>query len=663
MTWSEEQGKKAEELARQGTIDQGLTQNLGSYGQNFLQGGSNPHLYRPSDANPSQSVAERLGEQRQDYYYGGYKGGAADAAAEARGAVNPYSTGLYGYGASFAEQSGAAQGRVDPMAYGGTQSVYSTAGNLAGYARQGPGPSVAQAQLEANNAQALRAQASLAGSGRGMGGGASAMRAAQANQALMSGQANAQASVLQAQEAQNWRQAQLQAMGMSGQLYDQGAGLALQQAQQNDQYGLGMAGLANQSMQQGGMLALGQENLVNSINQSALQGSMGYESGLNQIYGIQQGVSTASADREQREDAANLQFYGSLLAAASDIRAKKNIRPADDEVTATLRRLGVEHYDAPAPDREVRRVPNLAEQFSADTGLGTPVVDWRTQRAQLERDGAFAQRKGTWRRPELIGVQRGGPLDARREQAAAAYMPTVTGEGGLSDYRARARAANAPNLRDTTASTFEYKDPARHGEGTYVGPMAHELESLPGVVHEQPDGTKAIDTGRAALVGLSAAGEQQRTTDDLDERLGRIEGLLDASEDKPAAKPKAKPKAKKTVPKLTDYERRYAAEMAEERNAPTEYERRYLEEMAEENRPSEIEKRYARELAEEGRPVSPIAGRKGRNIPMRNLDEPSGSSARAPRGTQFSDELSQEEQDELEREFYNPSERYRTYRL
>ncbi len=65
---------------------------------------------------------------------------------------------------------------------------------LTAFAEQGPGPSRAQADLQANTAQGLRQQLMMAGSGRGAGGQANAYRTAGMNQAIMQGAANARAT-------------------------------------------------------------------------------------------------------------------------------------------------------------------------------------------------------------------------------------------------------------------------------------------------------------------------------------------------------------------------------------------------------------------------------------------------------------------------------------
>ena len=87
-------------------------------------------------------------------------------------------------------------------------------GNVGNWLAQGPGPSVAQAQLQQANQQNVGNAMALAASGRGAGQNAAAQQAAIFG-GLNAGQQTAQqASVLRAQEAQNWRGQQLQGMGM-----------------------------------------------------------------------------------------------------------------------------------------------------------------------------------------------------------------------------------------------------------------------------------------------------------------------------------------------------------------------------------------------------------------------------------------------------------------
>ncbi len=79
--------------------------------------------------------------------------------------------------------------------------------------------------------------------------------------------------------------------------------------------------------------------------------------------------------------------------------------------------------------------------------------------------------------------------------------------------------SNARALGEAGSYSYEYKDPGAPGAapGRHAGPMAQELEGIPGVVGAGPDGLKRVDTGRLALATASATGDQER-------RLRRLEG-------------------------------------------------------------------------------------------------------------------------------------------
>ena len=154
---------------RQKTVDQhradvkynvdtsGAGSELGSYGY------AKDLAYETSPMRWDQSNAERTTDQIGNYQYGGYAGGAQDAIGDMRGYMDPYTQSLTGYG-DYAMGQGA-QGAAD---YGqGQQGLYGTADTLTQYAQQGPGPSLAQAQLEANTGAAMRQQLAMAGSGPG----------------------------------------------------------------------------------------------------------------------------------------------------------------------------------------------------------------------------------------------------------------------------------------------------------------------------------------------------------------------------------------------------------------------------------------------------------------------------------------------------------------
>lgn len=242
-----------------------------------------PVAFESSPMRWDQTNAERVTDQIGNFQYGGYQGGATDAVGAARGAIGPYAQTLGGYGDQFMGQAAQGAGIMGQ----GVGGMYGQADALSNYAQQGPGPSVAQAQLDANTGQAMRQQLAMAGSGRGAGGGAAAYRQAAANQAQLQGGANAQAAMLQAQEAQNWRQAQIAAMQGAGSLYGEGANLG-------GQYATNMGGMAASAQTAAGQTALGQEQLVNDINKAALAGSSQYEQNMTDIYGIASGVPSQS---------------------------------------------------------------------------------------------------------------------------------------------------------------------------------------------------------------------------------------------------------------------------------------------------------------------------------------------------------------------------------
>jgi hypothetical protein len=261
-----------------------------------------------------QQKFERYMENRGNYFYGGTATGGADAAAAVRENVDPYSSQLYGNGNLYFGAGMNAAGREAPLATdylnmdrSGQSGQYGAANEMTRLAAMGPGPSVAQANLQANSAAAMRQQLAMAGSGRGAGGSASAFRQAGMNQANIQGQANAQAAMLGAQETADWQAHQAGLLNSAGALYGQGrasdmaaagyySDTMMGQTGLNDQFQLGMAGASNEALNQGGNLQLGTEQGVNAVNMAALTGSMGYEQGLTDIYSINKGIGKAPED-------------------------------------------------------------------------------------------------------------------------------------------------------------------------------------------------------------------------------------------------------------------------------------------------------------------------------------------------------------------------------
>jgi hypothetical protein len=383
------------------------------------QMGSNPenkqYYSTASAVRGDQSQAERTEQMEGNYMYGGYAGGMADAQGNVRTNMADYapaamgsSNALSGYGGTFMATAGDAAGREAPIAdpyvasdQFGQQGLYGAAGQMVGMAQQGPGPSQAQAQLNANTAMAMRQQLALAGSGRGAGGGASAFRQAGMNQAMIQGAGNAQAGVLQAQEEAAWRQQQAALLQGAGNMYATGrqgdmaaagylTGANQQQTAMNDQYALGMGGLASDAQLNSGNLALGagemqlgQEGMIHNITMGGLSGTTGYEEGLQNLYGINKGVSgqkyaADSAAASAREGAIIGGISSGIgMAAASDERVKTNIEEAPGAGLEMLDHVGGRFYDYTEPEKfgEGRYYGPMAQELEKSKAGKSAIIE------------------------------------------------------------------------------------------------------------------------------------------------------------------------------------------------------------------------------------------------------------------------------------------------
>lgn len=275
-------------------------------------------------------------------------------------------------------------------AQGDMQGQQRSAGQLAGYgaqlqrmAGQPEGPSAAQAQLQQGTNQALAGQLALMRSGGTAGQSAAAGDSARFNSAgIQANQANA-AAALRAQENAQYRDRQLSTMGLAGQMqsaagsmYGSGADRATQQSQfdaqnrlnqqqLNDQTALSGLGLSSQAYGQGYDQQLaaqqaasgasaqgynayyqGQQGAMNA-QLANMQGGMGYEGQLGDMYGAELGHQTEmrGLDQKKAETAiggimGGMEGAAGMMALASDRRMKKNIRASS--VLDEYRALGGE---------------------------------------------------------------------------------------------------------------------------------------------------------------------------------------------------------------------------------------------------------------------------------------------------------------------------------
>lgn len=120
------------------------------------------------------------------------------------------------------------------------------------------------------------------------------------------------------------------------------------------------------------------------------------------------------------------------------------------------------------------------------------------------------------------------------ESQLAALQPQQPDTASLdAAYRSQGGTPVAPpsvDLRPAQGYSYEYKDPAAHGQGRFFGPMAQDLEQTPAgasTVKQAPDGTKMVDTSRLALVNTSAISEQQRKLEALQRQLAALSPQAD----------------------------------------------------------------------------------------------------------------------------------------
>jgi hypothetical protein len=172
--------------------------------------GAAPNVGLPS---PSWGTTQYGGDyataqQNQSMLYGSGDQNSNTDIATAQGLYNKQQAASTG--SQVAGGQATAQGQQTAQSGLGTQQQ--AASNIGNWLQQGPGPSVAQAQLQQGNDTNVANMMAMAASGRGQGGGAAAQQSAAFQGANAGQQTNQQAAVLRAQEAQNWKQNQLQGM-------------------------------------------------------------------------------------------------------------------------------------------------------------------------------------------------------------------------------------------------------------------------------------------------------------------------------------------------------------------------------------------------------------------------------------------------------------------
>lgn len=543
-------------------------------------------------------------------------------------------------------------------ALGGIQSQTNA---LNQFANQAEGPSAAQALLQQSTDQAAAQQSAMARTQRG--GGGAAMRNAAFNTGGIQAQAGAQAAQLRAQESQAHRNLQLQALGAA----QQGAGMsasytgALRGGDQS--FAQAQAGQANydaqqqnayNQFQQGQEFQMGANNLnaaltaqgqndalaTNMFNQasqydfgradlanSQMQSGIALEQARAAAAGIGSNNFNAAADRSLQETGMMLgavsgatgamgQMGGGQPASGgpqptSDIRAKKNVRPAEvaralggkspseawDEHDAELARVNTyraagddwDRYSRGTIDRSTDEFGPPRVRSGRELGMQRPGLE--TMRAlaggrEAPVDYAFGENEPEPRVDYAFGPneEEVTPLSGEEEDAfqdwakkngirdvndprahydyrgyweetggapvryGVDHFPDTYKQHGHPTFSEESRYSRGPgdggrwegetfishsfgpneetDLRGAKPYAYEYKDPERHGEGEYVGPMAQDLEHLPGVVERGPDGMKSINTPRLTLGLTGAVSEQQSRIDAQQREIERMRQML-----------------------------------------------------------------------------------------------------------------------------------------
>lgn len=516
-------------------------------GQNMRQAGSTESDYlqslgaRANNTGANQmstydTLASRLGtgaaqgaEQQgaaELAYLRGMAGATAAQGAAQQGRFDAAADRLTGQGQQL---GGAARGYLggDQAAAGGQQAV---ADRLGAYAEQGPGPSVAEAQLNAARDANMASAIGLARSGRGVGGSALAMRTAAGQNAATQQQTAQQTAILRAQEADAWRQRQLQALGL------QQEGLGQMRGQGQQMYGTTLSAQqqaqaqALQAQQAGAQTGLAYGQLGQGYEQ------MGQDSALKYA-GLAQGYTGQGIQAQQAGTQAGLGF-GQLAqgynTAGSNVGLQYNQLGQAYDTAGLANQLGWGQLGAGMV--QTGEQANVAlNQAAAQQGLG-----YATQAEAARQAGEDSLRQyltsqlGSATNINTAGIQgdtskylKGKDIEMKAIDAGTQAVSSLAGAVAGSDIRAKKNieASDDPidMLRNLDSYSYDYKDPSAPGSvpGRQYGIMAQDLERTPAgasVVHDTPRG-KMIDTSRLALTNTAALASMQREIDAL--RAGR----------------------------------------------------------------------------------------------------------------------------------------------
>jgi hypothetical protein len=197
-------------------------------------------------------------------------------------------------------------GRIQGPQQSGSADLGQSIAGLQNYAQQGPGPSVAQAQLAQSTDATMRQAIAMGASGRGAGASGAAQSAAGAQATSVLAQGSQQAALLRAQESANYRTQQMQALEGAGQLGNslQNQNVATSQFALGQQQAAAQNALSYQQLNQGYQTSAAQQQAQaaqNTMQQAALgQNSSALGAGYNMTFSQEQAAAMQAAQAQQQ---------------------------------------------------------------------------------------------------------------------------------------------------------------------------------------------------------------------------------------------------------------------------------------------------------------------------------------------------------------------------
>jgi hypothetical protein len=391
---------------------------------------------------------------------------------------------------------------------------------LRAFYEQGPGPSLAEAQLEAESQRIASRNLSLARSGRGSGVSAASMRQALDANVDVLGDTNRNAAMLRAQEADAWRGRQLQGMGLEQNTLQsmRGATLAEQQAfvdsqiagmGLNDQAAANMRGMMLDSIRAGNDAAVNFSGAANTargtgFNYGATMSGTGntFESGMAGTGNTFETNATAGSNNQaETAERADQQHRGAGMGAL------------ETELNAGIAKEGLKAGVA-------TNAQNANERFGGSMASST---------ASVIGDAAAASDRATKEDLARTKGELSTALGELRRLGGAEYPVLQQPDTAALD---RAQSA-ADALGDAPAFTYQYTPTAQRRLGSAAppgrraGPMADDLKRGPlrDLVFEGPGGTDMVDTKGLTMATAGAVGEQQREIETQQRELDELKAL------------------------------------------------------------------------------------------------------------------------------------------